>query len=395
MPITGVIQSDVPISLRWATWIVYVTFLATGVGLVLPGVMLPLLLARWHLSDAQAGILFFLFFIGSASGAVLSRGSLPKSIARGCLSVVIGSALLAIASRGAVFLAIAFYGLGLGIVMTSSSLLESRRSESERAARLARLNLVWAIGACLGPSLVLRGAIAWGTITVLLGVAAFFGLAGGLALAVVPHVDAATKTPPALRSQNPMALLLILVPLATGVESATGGWLTTYSKRSGQTLGEIIGAVTCFWGGMLVSRLIQSHHRIATASAFALFVGGPWLMSASLSILLMSPGGVSMLMGALLLGLAIGPMYPLLLTLALRHGEASNIVFVVAGCGASLLPLLTGLVSKWSGSLRIGLGVPLMATVVMGCLSLAGWRRKGIIALRTSDAAQQNVDSDG
>ncbi len=391
MPITGVIQSDGPISLRWATWIVYASFLATGVGLVLPGAMLPLLLTRWHLSDAQAGILFFLFFIGSASGAVLSRGSLPKSIARGCLSVVIGAALLAVASRGAIFLAIAVYGLGLGIVMTSISLLQSRRCESGRAARLARLNLVWAIGACLGPSLVLRGATAWGTAALLLGVAVFFGLAGGLALAAVPHVDAATKTSPVLPGRNPMALLLILVPLATGVESATGGWLTTYSKRSGQTLVEVIGAVTCFWGGMLVSRFIQSDRRIATASALALFVCGPWLMSAALGILLLSTGGASMLAGALLLGLAIGPMYPLLLALALRHGEAGNIVFVVAGCGASVLPLLTGLVSKWSGSLRIGLGVPLVATVVMGCLGLAGWRRKDIIAPRASDAAQHDV----
>jgi MFS transporter, FHS family, glucose/mannose:H+ symporter len=391
MPITGVIQSDGPISLRWATWIVYASFLATGVGLVLPGAMLPLLLTRWHLSDAQAGILFFLFFIGSASGAVLSRGSLPKSIARGCLSVVIGAALLAVASRGAIFLAIAVYGLGLGIVMTSISLLQSRRCESGCAARLARLNLVWAIGACLGPSLVLRGATAWGTAALLLGVAVFFGLAGGLALAAVPHVDAATKTSPVLPGRNPMALLLILVPLATGVESATGGWLTTYSKRSGQTLVEVIGAVTCFWGGMLVSRFIQSDRRIATASALALFVCGPWLMSAALGILLLSTGGASMLAGALLLGLAIGPMYPLLLALALRHGEAGNIVFVVAGCGASVLPLLTGLVSKWSGSLRIGLGVPLVATVVMGCLGLAGWRRKDIIAPRASDAAQHDV----
>jgi fucose permease len=142
---------------------------------------------------------------------------------------------------------------------------------------------------------------------------------------------------------------------------------------------------------MLVSRFIQSHRRIATESALALFVGGPWLMSAALVILLISTGGASMLAGALLLGLAIGPMYPLLLALALRHGEASNIAFVVAGCGASLLPLVTGLVSKWSGSLRIGLGVPLVATVVMGCLGLAGWRRKDIIAPRVSDAVQQDI----
>jgi fucose permease len=142
---------------------------------------------------------------------------------------------------------------------------------------------------------------------------------------------------------------------------------------------------------MLVSRFIQSHRSIATASALALFVGGPWLMTAGLGVLLLSTGGPSMLAGALLLGLAVGPMYPLLLALVLRHGEGGNLVFVVAGCGASLLPLLTGLVSKWSGSLRIGLGVPLVAAVVMGCLGLVGWRQKNIITPRISDAVQQDV----
>jgi fucose permease len=369
----SVVRSGAPGSSRWATWSVYACFLGTGIGVVLPGAMLPLLLARWSLSDAQAGLLFFLFFIGSTTGAVLSRGSLPKSIARGCLATAAGAALLAGASRSYAFAAIPLYGFGLGIVMTSVSLLQSRRHESERAAQMARLNLTWAIGACLGPSLVLRGAAAWGTPTVLLTVAAFFALAAALVFIVVPDANA-VATPHATRSKAPIALLLVLVPLATGIESATGGWLATYSKRSGQTLGEVIGAATCFWVGMLVSRFIQSHRRIATASVLPLFVGGPWLMSAGLGILLLSHGGLSMLAGALLLGLAIGPMYPLLLALALRRGEAGNIVFVLAGCGASLLPLLTGLVSGWTGSLRAGLGVPLLGALTMATLGLAGWR---------------------
>jgi fucose permease len=258
--------------------------------------------------------------------------------------------------------------------MTSVSLLQSRRHESERAAQMARLNLTWAIGACLGPALELRGAAAWGTPAVLLGVAAFFGLAAGLVLAAVPHVDVMPAIAPTVRAKKPMVVLLLMVPLATGVESAAGGWLATYSKRSGETLGEVIGVATCFWVGMLVSRLIQSHRRVATASVLSRFVVGPWVMSAAVGILLISSGGVSILAGALLLGLAIGPMYPLLLALALRRGEAGNMVFVAAGCGASLLPLLTGLVSGWTGSLRAGLGVPLAGAVVMGCLGLAGWR---------------------
>ena len=50
---------------------------------------------------------------------------------------------------------------------------------------------------------------------------------------------------------------------------------------------------------------------------------------------------------------------------------------LAAGVGEDsydLLPLLTGLVSGWTGSLRAGLGVPLAGAVVMGCLGLAGWR---------------------
>lgn len=380
------VQSDVPISSRWATWIVYTIFLATGVGVSLPGAMLPLLLARLHLNDAQAGVLLFLFFIGSTSGAVLSRGSLPRSIARGCLAVVIGAVLLAEASRTVAFYAVVIYGIGLGITMTSISLLRSRLHKSERAAQLARLNLVWVTGACLGPSLVLRGAAAWGTPTVLLGVAAFFALAACFVLVMVPHVDA-TATQPVTRSRSPMLILLLLVPLATGIESAMGGWLATYSKRSGQTLGEVIGAATCFWAGMLVSRFIQSHRRIAATSVLTLFLAGPWVMSLALSVLLISTGGVSMLVGAFLLGLAVGPMYPLLLALTLHRGEAGNVVFVVAGCGASFLPLLTGLVSESTGSLRAGLGVPLVGAVIMGCLSLVGLRSEGMFSDRIRDAA--------
>jgi len=360
---TNALQDDRRNESRSATWIVYAAFLATGVGVVLPGAMLPLLLARWRLNDAQAGVLFFLFFIGSTTGALVSRGSLPRSIARGCLAAAAGAALLAGASRGYAFAAIPLYGLGLGIVMTSVSLLQSRRHESERAAQMARLNLTWAIGACLGPALELRGAASWGTPAVLLAVAAFFGVLAGLVLVAVPHVDAVKAIASAARTRKPMIVLLLMVPLATGVESAAGGWLATYSKRSGETLGEVIGVATCFWVGMLVSRLIQSHRHIATASVLSMFVVGPWVMSAAVGVLLISSGGMLMFGGALLLGLAMGPMYPLLLALALRRGEAGNMVFVAAGCGASLLPLLTGLVSGWTGSLRAGLGVPLVGAV--------------------------------
>ncbi|HZL26388.1 MAG TPA: MFS transporter [Acidobacteriaceae bacterium] len=353
--------------------VLYAAFTATGVALVLPGALLPVLLARWSLNDEQAGLLFFLFFLGSMSGAVLSRGSLPRSIARGCAAVALGASLLAVASHGTAFAAMALFGLGLGIVMTSVSVLVSRSYPADRAAHITRLNLLWALGACFGPGFELRGAAAWGAPWMLYAIAAAFAVLGLLTLLLVEHVGAEPVSAGAswwrqLR-RTPVALLL-MVPLATGIESAAGGWLATYSKRSGGTLDATIGAVTCFWAGLLLSRLVQSNRRISTSTAKPLLRLSPWLMSAALALLVAANGGALVPVAALLLGLGIGPTYPAVLARVLHCGEGGNAVFVAAGVGASVLPLLTGLVSGRTGSLRLGLCVPLFAALAM---VLCGW----------------------
>jgi FHS family glucose/mannose:H+ symporter-like MFS transporter len=368
-PARHLVEPDGHVSTR----IVYAAFFGTGIGAALPGAMLPLLLTRWSMTDAQAGELFFLFFVGSASGALLSRGLLSRSIVRGCAITALGMAMLALASRPTAFWAMTVYGLGLGIVMTSVSLLQSRRHPADRSAQMARLNLVWALGACLGPSIALRGATAFGPPSMLYAMAVFFLLVGGFAFVWVQHVDAekvAATAPSSGRTVGIAPLLLLLVPLATGIESAAGGWLATYAKRSGETLGVTVGAATGFWAGMLISRLLQSNRQAASASERWLLLFGPCAMIGALLLILCSINGPAMLAGALLFGLGVGPMYPLLLALALRRGEGGNAIFVLAGAGASLLPLFTGLVSGWTGSLRAGLGVPLLGAFVMACL---GW----------------------
>jgi MFS transporter, FHS family, glucose/mannose:H+ symporter len=349
--------------------IILAAFLGTGIGAALPGAMLPLLLARWSMTDAQAGALFFFFFVGSASGALLSRGLLSWSIARGCAATALGAVLLALASRPTALLAITVYGVGLGITMTSASLLQSRRYPADRIAQMARLNLAWSIGACLGPSIALRGAAAHSPQAMLYALSAYFLLVAVLVSRWVSNVNALPAVPAPGHIAGMPPLLMLLVPLATGIESAAGGWLATYSKRSGETLGVTVGAVTCFWAGMLISRLLQSHRQTSVPEQWMLLLG-PCLMFAALVLVLTSIDGPATLTGALLLGVGVGPMYPLLLALALRHGEGRNVIFVAAGAGASLLPLFTGVVSGWTGSLRAGLGVPLLGALTMACL---GW----------------------
>jgi FHS family glucose/mannose:H+ symporter-like MFS transporter len=71
-----------------------------------------------------------------------------------------------------------------------------------------------------------------------------------------------------------------------------------------------------------------------------------------------------MLASVFLIGFGLGPIYPLLLSIALQYSENSTIFFV-AGLGSAILPWLTGIVSSSTSSLRDGLLVPCAASALM------------------------------
>jgi FHS family glucose/mannose:H+ symporter-like MFS transporter len=134
----------------------YVGFIATGVALTIPGALLPLLLVRWRMNDARGGLLLFSFYAVGSFGSYCARGRMHWSVARGALLTALGALCLGWAGRWTAYGAIALYGLGLSLTMTSISLLLSQRFPEQRRLELTRLNLVWAIGAALGPWVALR-----------------------------------------------------------------------------------------------------------------------------------------------------------------------------------------------------------------------------------------------
>ncbi len=357
--------------------LVYAGFTATGVSLALPGGLMPWLLAHWSLQDSQAGLLLFLFFIGGTSGALLTRGALRWSVVRGAACTALGAAWLPFATRHTAYAAILLYGLGLGITMTSISLLQARRFVADCAAEMTRLNLLWAIGACCGPWLILHDGLLDGTHArnVLLTIALSFGLFALLTAAF--ERDAPTQPPTQSPSTSrwsrwrlaaPFPLLLLVFSI-TGVESSSGGWLATYAQRGNHSLGITIGAPTCFWAGLLVSRLLHSSSRVSNAARHFLLTWNIVLMAAALASLILFHASPVMLTAAFTIGFTAGPMYPLLLALVLEH-DTGPTVFVLAGLGSAAIPFLTGTLSTSAGSLRTGLLVP---TVAAGCMIAAGW----------------------
>lgn len=362
----------------WRKLPVYLGFAASGIALTIPGAVLPVLLQRWQMNDARGGALLFCLFVASCVGSLVVRGALNRSVTRGTILLAAGALWLGHTGELGSFMAIAVYGLGIGLTMTSTSLLVSRRFPAERRIEMTRLNLAWATGASLGPWLALRSNAVH--LPVVLNCLAVGFVAFGLWVGFCePETFDTTAEAPALQpvpnrpstqSSRWWGLLatpwplLVLIFCTTGMESATGGWLTAYAQRAGESLGTTISAATFLWMGALVSRLLHSTPQVARIPERAVLTVSTCAITAAIILLIAIPVGPATMVAAAMLGLATGPMYPLVVAAALRHREDAGI-FITGAFGAALLPMLTGVTSTWAHSLRGGLGVPLAAGVAM------------------------------
>lgn len=353
--------------------VIYLGFAATGVGMALPGSVLPALLAQWSLADRQAGLLFFLGWLGSSLGALVVRASRVRSLVLGTLLVALGALGMAFSSRWSCFLCMTIFGLGLGITMTSTSLLQSARNAERRGAELNRLNLVWALGACICPTLAEHSLRVASARVIFSSLGIFFAIVSLWILAF--ERDPATILPISEPSRNRWSLslwplsLVIVILLPTGIESSMGGWIAAYVQRTQQTIATTVTAGSCFWVGLMLSRTLASTILLMRRSERLVLIQSLCTVVAGAMLLIASKASVGILPGVFLVGFGLGPVYPLLLAIALQYSE-NTAIFFVAGLGSAFFPWLTGMVSSSTSSLRIGLLVPLAASVLMLALGL-------------------------
>jgi FHS family glucose/mannose:H+ symporter-like MFS transporter len=364
--------------LRLLEPLLHLGFALTGVGTVLLGAILPRLSAQWHLRDKDAGLLLLVQFAMSASGALLVRRNFWKTLACG-YGLMSGGAFAIVLLQQRSLPAFGVYGLGLGLAMTSTNMLTSRRYPKRMGAALALLNFSWSAGSVVCPLLAaqfLRHVTA----------SSAFVLVGLMALpfAFVPllgdrddlHASVPHPAPARMKEATTIAYFAFLAFLYVGIEATVGNWMSTYASRTtawtfaGSTL-----AVAVFWAALLLGRALtpvmltqMPEQRLYRVSVFATIAGVLVLLSAH------SP--LTILSGAAVTGLSLAPLFPLILALFLAEiGESNNAgwVFAVAGLGGAVLSWLTGIVSSDTGSLRIGLLVPGSAALLM--LLMMGWRR--------------------
>jgi FHS family glucose/mannose:H+ symporter-like MFS transporter len=371
--------------------LLHLGFALTGVGTVMLGSILPWLSAQWHLRDKDAGLLLLVQFAASASGALLVRRNLWKALACGYGLMGAGAIGIFLLQQRSLP-AFGVYGLGLGLAMTSTNMLTGRRYPQRMGAALALLNFSWSAGAVACPLLLaqfLRHATS-GAAFALVGLLALpFGLLPLLADRDDLEASASTgPTPVGTREATTILYFAVLAFLYVGIEASVGNWMSTYATRAtawtfaGSTL-----AVALFWAALLLGRAMTPailawvpERRLYRAAVFATIAG--------VLLLLAAHRPLTILVGSALSGLALAPLFPLILALFLVEiGGSRNAgwVFAVAGRGGAVLSWLTGTISTGTGSLRIGLLVPGAAALLM--LVMISWRRMG----RGSGAKQQAV----
>jgi len=365
---------------RWpaVSWI-YVGFALTGMGTVLLGCVLPTLIAKWHLDDTRAGILFAAQFAGSALGAGLVSHDYFKSIVRGYALLTVSALALAWFNRSPHSWLFLSFGLGLGLTMTATSMLMGSLYPLKRGAVLSSLNACWCLGAVLCPAMVSLWVERWPVATLFLAfgftVATVLFLAGNVAPALPTRE---TQAPAQVQERFPLLLIAAFTLvgfLYVGVEASVSSWMMVYVRRLAATHDVLPPvAVSCFWIALLCGRAIAPAVLRSISEEQLLNIS---LLGALIAVLFLiidlSP--LASIFIASAAGLLLGPIYPLCLAkiLALANDSArTKWVFGICGLGAALLPWLTGKVSTHHGSLSVGLMIPLAALALMILVQLSG-----------------------
>ncbi len=356
---------------------VFFYFVAAGVTTVMLGPLLPSLIEHWKILDEQAGVLFAATFAGEFCGAWFAARNLRSSILYGSALSAAGCIAVPLASFAVAPLAFFGVGLGLGAGLTAGNVIAGTVLPGSRARLLSMLNVAWGLGAIACPLLVRvsRGG----------GVRLFFFLTAGL-LAIasllakaIPHgieapeVESAQPLSHAAAKRLPLSGLPLLLFatalfLYVGIENALGGWLPSYAIRNDPFL-RVSSVALWFWIAELAGRLL-----VATLSArireATLYRGSLGLLLVT-EVLLCTATHLTqstMIALAILSGLALAPIYPLVLSFLLaRTGNHPRLgaIFAWASLGGAILPWLTGIFSTRFHGLRAGLIVPAVGTSLL------------------------------
>lgn len=364
--------------------VLHPAFALTGVLHAMGGPLLPSLAATFHLNDSQSGALLALYFGGTSVGALMCVGRYARLMSVGFVAVAL--ACLGVFAAPGSMMQVLFLLLGIcvGVPMSAVSIYAGHRFAERSAAPLTFLNFSWSLGALIAPLLAARMLVnhTFRSTYLVLAIAAAVAALGCWVVLDDPRQE---KYSEAVTSRGRNLRLVVLFAflsfLEVGIENTSVTWLATFAMRSAGT-GAAVAAATSslYWWGFLASRALSS---LVLLRADAMRVLRIAVITGLFSSLLLVgvQGFTARAIAMLILGAALGPVFPLLLArffASTRRSSDSRWVLSICGFGGSVVPWLTGSISTHTGSLRLGLLIVPAALLLMIAL---------MPLLRTRDAA--------
>lgn len=333
------------------------------------------------MSDARAGFLFSALFSGSALGSLVSTRKPEWSYPVGFWCCGIAIPFIQSASSGYLDFVILLEGIGLGLIVNSGNVLvgnSAERAGTSRAAALARVHFAWGVGAVSCPWIlrpILLNRVNSPFFLPLFG-AVFAVLGVFLAWNVrrPPRTSNSEITSErsliSLETQFFFALALFLY---TGIENSISGWLPVFALRiygaGAHSIAETAKSgslpalcFTLFWTMHLLGRALLPV-AVHSWSEARILQGTVAALLAAVILLPVLPGhfsdnGVLLCVTAAACGFSLASVYPLLIADLLKQSGNLRLGGWILGCaplGGALLPWISGIVSKYSGSIRCGL----------------------------------------
>jgi fucose permease len=370
----------------------WLSFFVFGIVLVLLGANQAAIARDLTLDLAESGLLGSTLALGLGIG-VLVAGPLSDRISRRGLfvgaCVVSACALLAVDARmsyARLLVQVTAIGVGCGFYETVINAVTVERFSARAAGALAFVHAAATAGAGAGPLLLTwivadahwsRGFHALGGLHLALagwGVCAPF--AARRAHAELEPLRLAT--PSALASPALCALALIAFAYV-GVENGVTLFAVAWSHSRGEAAAVGPAGISAFWSGLLLGRLLLAARPSGRAARLLAVCG--WsgaLIVCATSQLARAPFTFALAAA----GLALGPVYPVMIALAAQRfpqslGTALGLVAGAGAAGGFCIPWLVGIAGD-------ALGLTRAITLLGACLLLVA---AAAHALTRADAA--------
>ena len=371
--------------------LLFAGFVLSGIATTIVGPMLPIFIKRWSLDDGQAGFFSTIQFLAALGGTLASsaiagwRGYRP-ALVLGYGLMGGGLAFLNADTHGVALTATAAFGLGYGLITPGTNLFVAELGGANSASLLNQLNFAWGAGAMICSPLIAVALKRNGLGVLLAGTAIFGGiLVLGLLFVSFGGQKHEKDASPA-EAGFPAIGLGVTIAMAAmffiyvAMENGIGIWSAEYAKRLANGISGMTTRAPMFFYAGLTSGRAYAPLVLRRLSERKIVLGALGLAAAATALQIASRSLPSATVAVFLAGLGCASIYPIYIAwLSKWYGASAKhiggILFAFASLGGAVGPWLVGFVSKNSGSLRVGLLVPLVSGLLMIVLVLLLRRR--------------------